>query len=289
MLYCDRAIDFAREVLVFVHIPKTGGTSLNQMFREHWGDGAILHVRDQRLEEITWNRLHKLHHSLRRTLQYYKTNADQTVRRYFINDKYIATTSEKRLISGHFRLGSEKTDGRAPVYVTLVRDPVDRLLSEYYYYVDKVNRPGKKTIGDPKKWAAANGDFDYYVDFLTDFEGTFHNAQCFQISGERTFEAARKLVDNTLYLAATTSQIGPFMQLISEKLSFSASPVPRMNVSKSRPKDAWVSPKTREKILSLYEEDKKLCDYVEAEFDKLRDEIGLSSMHPKDMPLWTEA
>jgi hypothetical protein len=85
--------------LVFLHLPKTGGTSLHHHFAAHF-----------RPEEICPERFSRLHRLTPEELARY---------RYF---------------SGHFNFDQIRTIPGPLFIVTVLRDPADRLLSSYYFW-----------------------------------------------------------------------------------------------------------------------------------------------------------
>ena len=83
--------------LVFVHIPKTGGTSLGDFLRRNVGEEGFAHL---------WEPP---------------------------EDSELSRLAECRAVIGHFHHGLHRRLGVPCAYATMLRDPVDRVLSHYHY------------------------------------------------------------------------------------------------------------------------------------------------------------
>ena len=91
-------------VLVFLHIPKAGGTTLGHVINRQFPKEAYC--------EVTFDRL-------------------DTFARFFALDD--AAKARIRCIKGHFPFGIHTHVPTRPVYVTMLRDPVKRFISEYRF------------------------------------------------------------------------------------------------------------------------------------------------------------
>lgn len=102
-----------RDAVVFLHIPKTGGTSLHGLLLHGFSPDEVCPERFNALEAV------------------------DDIGRF-------------RFFSGHFdRLGLEAIP-RARRIVTLLRDPTDRLLSLYHFWRSHELRPGSEVIDGPR-------------------------------------------------------------------------------------------------------------------------------------------
>lgn len=99
-------------IFVFLHIPKTAGTTLRYVFKRMFG--AYYHV-----------------HAERKSLD-----------KAYAHDP--AFYDDKLMLAGHFARGGpivRAIDGRRPVFVTVMRDPVKRVISYYDYLLKKEDHP----------------------------------------------------------------------------------------------------------------------------------------------------
>ena len=111
---------------IAVHIPKTGGTSLNHELRRRF-DSCLLEDNGDKLLSDQWSWI-----------------ARRLLRRWRVPLNRQRLLREQRLILGHFRADKYLPLGRGNLfYLCLLRDPVERTLSHYYYWkqVTAVNNP----------------------------------------------------------------------------------------------------------------------------------------------------
>ena len=99
-----------KPVLIFLHLPKTGGSSLREFLKAKCGYKNYYEV--------------------------YRNEAAGLLTKDYLN-KFIALPQEERdrfdLITGHFSYGLHRFLSRPCVYVTLLRNPLERFCSNYQY------------------------------------------------------------------------------------------------------------------------------------------------------------
>jgi Sulfotransferase family len=106
--------------LVFVHLPKTGGTTLHHHFSAHFTPDEICPVRSPGLQRYT-----------------------------------VAELAQWRYFSGHFNADEIKRIPGPVFIVTVLRNPIERLLSHYYFwkrhtaqYIERLQLRGPKHTRD---------------------------------------------------------------------------------------------------------------------------------------------
>lgn len=116
-------------LLMFVHIPKAAGMTLHRIIIRQYPKGSVFFLDGQRVAEDT---------------QRYLTLSEGERGRY-------------RSVVGHLPYGLHEFVPKPFDYITLLRDPVDRLISHYYY---AKSTPGNRLYDWIK---AENADVERYV------------------------------------------------------------------------------------------------------------------------------
>src|SRR6266403_3878281 len=101
------------EALIFLHIPKTAGTTLNRIIEWQYNPLSIFTIDP---------------YGIRATTERFKTFSEQRRRRL-------------RVVRGHLFYGIHEFLPQAATYITMLRDPVARLLSTYYFILRRPLHP----------------------------------------------------------------------------------------------------------------------------------------------------
>lgn len=88
-------------MIAFIHIPKAAGSSVKQIFQHQYSADDIFFVEGS-----------NPHKSL---------------------SKYIETDNYKQIIFGHFDFGFLEKKNSSVKYISIIRNPIDRVISHYYY------------------------------------------------------------------------------------------------------------------------------------------------------------
>ncbi len=275
MIYETTTYDPARHLVLFIHIRKTGGSSLGAQIAaalEAQGiEGGYRRLQMQALE--SYNKGWRLaHEELRRRWLHISDQAAQETKRAL--GKPNLSMDTVTVASGHVRLGSVSTGRRIPLPITLVREPVDRLVSEYFFTRDRVNVASRKPGAEKKKRAAEMSFEDYAAMLLERRDELPLNGQCAYFSREGTFAEARKAIDERFLLAGPTSEMARFSELLGAKLGIPLGQARRENKGKSRPAKFEPSPALRARLEEALADDCALHEHVRREFDALSARVG---------------
>jgi hypothetical protein len=130
-------------IVVFVHIPKTAGTTLHLVIERQYNPKNIISIHTP------------------------KENAEQVSR---LQNSSTADEQKIKVIKGHTFGGWHQLLSQPCAYCTLLRDPVERFISNYFFLLKKEGHPlGQKlvekqvTIEDFVCWP---GEDNYQTRFL---------------------------------------------------------------------------------------------------------------------------
>ncbi len=101
-----------QEVVIFLHIPKTAGTTLYDVLKQQYKKNNILTIHG-----IVEENIEKL------------------------QDKYYQNQNTVRLIRGHMTYGLHILLDSPCKYMTVLRNPVNRIISVYYYLLQSQSHP----------------------------------------------------------------------------------------------------------------------------------------------------
>ena len=201
------------EIIVHFHIGKTGGISLRHILKKKFKD---------KLKYLTINKIHA-------------GNNDFYLYQDFIKN---INNFEFQCISGHIPFGIHRYLNKKTHYITILRDPVKRIISDYNYVINEKEHPFNKY------YIAKNLiSFEDYIEIdITKnknilppdvFVGSgVHNLQSRSISGEMfnnlndfrsnsfNLNTAFKNIENHFLLIGVLDYFDQFLYLLKEKFNF---------------------------------------------------------------------
>ncbi len=113
----------APDILIHLHIPKTGGTSLNSMVQHGFRNDEVFDTTSGGNELYSGLSLANYEYCRRRLATY----APDDLRRI-------------RYVSGHLPMGLHRAFDRPGKYFTVIRHPVDRVISQFFFNIQE-NKP----------------------------------------------------------------------------------------------------------------------------------------------------
>ena len=104
-------MNIMKDLFIHLHIPKTGGTTLRDIIRRQYQSEKILMIpkldeSEDILKEVSTSQINQL-----------------------------------KLIQGHLKYGIHNHFHRRAKYFAIIRDPINRVLSTYYYVLSQKNNP----------------------------------------------------------------------------------------------------------------------------------------------------
>jgi hypothetical protein len=227
--------------LIFLHVPKTAGTTLNQILWRQY-QSRIVH----RIQKIIPGRS--------------------------VEDFRAMTEAEKsrvRIVTGHIDFGFHEFLPRPCEYITILRDPVDRIISHYYYVSRDPNHYLYPEVKGRKLTLA-----DYVRSGLTP---ELDNAQVKQIAGEFVgygqctrghLERAKRNITDHFVVAGLSERFDETLLLLKRQLHWSAPYYVKENVTPNRPSRDNIDPAARRAIEEVNALDMELWEFVRNRMDQ---------------------
>ena len=260
MRWPEIAHDPARHRIVLVHIRKTAGTSLGQMLGGAFGDplGEMIEAGTHARADRGVLRLHRqARFALLAMRRRWRIRALQRAGR----PAHLA--HDAPFIAGHFVLGAEPGCDRAPLYVTLVREPVDRLVSDYWFMRGKRDR----SRGDALDPALYDQPLAAFADALIRDPHLYRdNLQCRTLAGTAEPGEAVRRARERLWLAAATDQFTGLAGALGRAIGRDLGPVRQAKRNARRPAGTGLDPARTEALAALNAGDAALVAALRADF-----------------------
>jgi Galactose-3-O-sulfotransferase len=223
-----------RQALIFLHIPKTAGTTLNRIIEWQYRPLSIFTLDPYRI---------------RATVERFKTLSEQRRRRF-------------RVVRGHLYYGLHEFLPQGATYITMLREPVARFLSSYYFILRRPLHPLHRKL---KREQLGVEDYLRLIPHR-------HNFQCRLIAGvegtatgdERLLDIAKENLTKSFSVVGICERFEESLMLIAKTFGWEVPYYENRKVSKNR---SPVAPSSIELIrehnrldLELYEFGKKLFD-----------------------------
>lgn len=219
-------------VLLFLHIPKAGGSTLNTIFD-----------RQYRQEEIC------------------KVN-----RKKEIDGLSSISEEEKKqlkLIKGHFHFGLHEFLPQTCSYVTMLREPTERVISLYYYICSSPDHYLHKQL------ISTQMTLEEFV--ISGIMNKTDNSQTRFISGQRELDfccASQNTLDmakdnlSNMAVVGTLDSFDETLILIKKAFGWKNIFYTKQNITKSRLSQQEISPSTLETIAEYNQLDQELYNYA---------------------------
>lgn len=207
--------------LVFIHIPKTAGLSLHAALENIYGSESTLRI------EIG-------------ALQNFRKSPDNQV-------------IDKAYVSGHFFYNDIKNRCEPDaILISILRDPIKRILSNYNYITNWVKHPlHEKTVQQSfSEYVYANHKF-------------LRGLCCRYLAGVRQADAAIEVIRSRYALVGTTERLPEFVTALSGLIGEEIVQE-RTNVSAGQGPKIDLSVELCRTLLEITREDRKLLDFVNA-------------------------
>lgn len=233
--------------LIFLHIPKTGGTTLNRILERQYSTTA--YYEDQ------------------------VTDGDMNCR-----EGVLALTElqkqEFRVFSGHFSFGIQDILPHPSWMITLLRDPVERLLSQYAHVARQPDHFLHQHLAGENERQVSLSAF-LRADFVE-----ADNAQVRALAGpdatglpfggcnEDVLEQAKKNIAEGVAVAGLTERFDETLVLLMQQFNWISPCYLRQRVGENRLHQSDVLPEDWPYITQMTQWDRKLYDFAAAGFEQ---------------------
>lgn len=218
------------ELIVFVHIPKAGGTSMTRVLESIYGDKLLVA------------------HPLQGWPQEWPKETTDLIAR---NRHYYAA------FSGHSAFGIHQLFGREASYFTTVREPISRLES-YYNFVKRwpihhhYHQALKLEIADFFEWMCDRNDIET------------GDLQCLLIAGKKDFPNARDVLRKHFDFAIPMPRLAEAMPILASRYNWPFVPeAPRENTTSHESQISSLPAPLIRKLEALNRQDRALYEYCE--------------------------
>lgn len=238
-------------IAVFIHIPKTAGTTLNLVIERQYKPKNIvtIHTPQENLEAVTTIRSDRAIHK-------------QTI----------------KAVKGHTFLGWHELLSQPCTYFTLLRDPVERFISNYFFLLRKEGHPvGQKLVEQQvslEDFVGWPGEDNYQTRFLAkninenslDIQQTECNRQ--------TLEQAKNNLKNHFSVVGTVEEFDTTLMLIKKTFGWNNIFYKVKNKNQQRLPKSSISQSTLALIKEANKFDIELYQYAKEELRALVEEQG---------------
>ena len=218
------------DIVIFLHIPKTGGVSVHKLLEKVYKERYFRH--------------------------------SQTKKELWQNLTYTDISAIK-CISGHLKFGVHRKMRRSAKYITIVRDPIERVVSLFH---QKEKRKQRICPSFNEKYT-----IDSWVnEQLDQMEKKFYT-QCEIISGKNNFKIAKSVLNLNYLCYCDISQADEMANFLLDKLDVKDSiKLDKVNVRPDYIEKKHPSDITLTRLKSFFSEDFKLVEFCSSEFEKVK-------------------
>jgi len=217
-------------ILIFIHIPKTGGSSMRQYFFRNFGR-----------ENVFWHGHGPLANGL------LQPTAEREGIEHF--DRF-------KLIGGHFNFGNKviRAIRRPKIFAAVLRRPVERVVSHFEYVQRKPEHPLHST-----------SDLETTLRERMQFHTAETNAQCRFAAKATSARRALRTIRGERYLLGSQDRLDLVCARISEICGMPVGNVPSANVQGDGYYERHATDAALKLIEPIIAEDQKLYDEVRDE------------------------
>ncbi|WP_375514762.1 sulfotransferase family 2 domain-containing protein [uncultured Nostoc sp.] len=240
------------KTVIFLHLPKTGGLSLVYIASTNYDSSSVYIIDERPLYSI-----------------------DGQVSQSIKDLKGLPLQEKRKIkfLAGHTSFGIHEYIPNESTYITLLREPVDRVISCYYYLLANPDHLYHKDLTQNNMsfeeflYSQDSKQFTIYDNFqvrlLSGITGVKYG-KCYQ----EMLEAAKLNLNNFFSMVGLTEKFDDFLILCEKNLGWKFVSPQRRNVNSNRPSKNEISEKALRKIEADNALDIELYNYVKKQVEK---------------------
>ena len=209
-------MNIMKDLFIHLHIPKTGGTTLRDIIQRQYRSEKILMI--PKLEESE----------------------------NILKEVSTSQINQLKLIQGHLKYGIHNHFHRRAKYFAIIRDPINRVLSTYYYVLSQKN--------NPQNLSTSNNQMTIYDYVQSGVNPFLINGQTQLISGktgnidnpiiesEELFSLAKENIENDFLFLGITEMFDETILILKNMLGWHMPYYSIANRTKKKPNYDAVNP-----------------------------------------------
>ena len=209
-------MNIMKDLFIHLHIPKTGGTTLRDIIQRQYQSEKILMIpkldeSEDILKEVSTSQINQL-----------------------------------KLIQGHLKYGIHNHFHRRAKYFAIIRDPINRVLSTYYYVLSQKNNPQNLSTSNNQMTI-----YDYVQSGVNPFlingqtqliSGKTGNIENPIIKSEELFSLAKENIENDFLFLGITEMFDETILILKNMLGWHMPYYSIANRTKNKPNYDAVDP-----------------------------------------------
>jgi Galactose-3-O-sulfotransferase len=228
------------ETIIFIHLPKCGGTTLNRLIEWEYSPTQVFSI-------------------------------DPSFFRW--SYRKLLTCSKRRLarmkaFQGHMPFGLHRILPQTATYLTVLREPVDRGISEYYYALSRVVHPEHRSMRrlSLHQYIQATPYTNVQTKLLAgeDSGYNFLSGDC----TDETLQMAKRNLDEHFSVVGLTERFEETLALAKIRFGWKIDNYSSFNVTRERPKKEEVPRQVQSIIEERYRYDVELYRYALTFFER---------------------
>lgn len=221
--------------IIFNHVPKAGGTSLIALFNEIFGPDRC------------WR------HRARNAATGLYTPA--------INKMPTEELETYRFLAGHFDYGNHARFTTPSLYIGVMRDPYERVISDYFFNKSQ----GREDLMEQTNRMSLE---EYILEKMAlEKSRLVTSAQPLYLSGQPSAEEAIAIIEAHYLAVCTNEQLDEMQRMLARIYDRPDLAPVKTNITLAEKLDTEISAATRAKLDERFEEDYKLLSWVHRAFE----------------------